>query len=466
MKRQKKPRVVREINAKPVEIRETEDMEDVYLQRVKETLLNYNVNPRALWRFFQRHEGARFFGREEFLKAYASLLVDAYGYDTALEFVEDTIIYSVPEGCPLRKHETAMTIEGPGQALILNESLLAYLNHGTRFRTLSAQYPAKKYPWVFMGRRYVIGKEYASVITRALCEENIPSTVPALADFCVGTENHGGIGLWGFGFISKKVEKIIAEEVAGFDEDAAMKVAATIRQTVAYAATYPEKPLYALVDFAARSVGVAKTLIAVARVSDRLELDLKGGRLDNSKTDLSEEAFIDATLMKDYSKEIQDLSEALNCIEKTIEICPHLKEIEAKLINRDEERNRIEKRYRGINVLLVKKTRQILDEAGYGDLEIIATSNIKLKQILDYVEAGADLVGIGEEAVAYLLNDCNLTSDICGGWKNGKFVPFAKEGREILRITAQENLNKERDLQIIPNGERVNLADYMPQKLV
>lgn len=378
---------------------------DIYLPRGVKALKNEGKEPRGLFRIFQRYEGASFFGLQEYLKALASLMNP--------EEIKETIVYAVPEGSVLSKHETAMTLEGPATALLVNETLLHYLSTGTRFRTLSATYPAKEFPWAFMGARYLAPDDLA-IATRALSEENILSTVPRWADRYIGTESHSQIAMWG----GLKLEREIEELIVSVTDD--LKVAATIRATVAFARANPGVPLYVLGDFATSSVGCFETFRATHKVCNRLGLELLGGRMDISKADLNDNPIYDIAALKSS-------------------IGP------------------------GMSPEIVAEVRRLLNESGLIDFKLVVSSGIKLESIKSYVQAGASIIGIGEEA-AYFLNkgECNYTSDAVGYFEEGRFAPFAKEGRELNRIVGEDVIkNSGRNIKIADNLTRYNLENYI-----
>lgn len=414
---------------------------DVYLPRGTRALEEEGKNPRGLWRIFQRHDGARFFGAKEYLSALASVV--------GAEAAKDTIVYAAPEGQGLKKHETAVTLEGPAQSLIANETLLHFLSTGTRFRTLAADYPVSQYPWVFMGARYLSSEDLA-IATRALAEEGILSTVPKWADKYIGTMSHSQIAMWGAVRLEYEIEKIIASETAD------VKVAATIRATVAFARANPEVPLYVLGDFAARSVGCFETFRATAAVCKKLGLNLLGGRMDISKADLDNKLILDASVAEDYESELTcKVEEIIADAEDDFRRGSYLKGLAIEEMN---------SKYQGMSLEIVKKVRKLLDESSLEAFKIVVSSGIKLKEIEAYKEAGADIVGIGEEAAYYLdKGQCNFTSDAVGYFdESGALVPFAKDGRELERVVSTEVLAEAKSgVRISPHLVQHKLEDYL-----
>jgi len=105
---------------------------DIYLPRGIKALEHAGADPRGFFRIFQRYEGARFFGREEFLDGLMSIIKnELLKLKMSLPEIRSYVnwfitIYSVPEGYALNRHETAMTLEGPGKLLLPNETPLAY----------------------------------------------------------------------------------------------------------------------------------------------------------------------------------------------------------------------------------------------------------------------------------------------------------------------------------------------------
>ena len=99
---------------------------DIYLPRGIKALEHAGADPRGFFRIFQRYEGARFFGREEYLFGLMSVIQKLAPKLSAEKICEKIMVFSVPEGYPLKKHETAMTFEGPGRLLLPNETLLFY----------------------------------------------------------------------------------------------------------------------------------------------------------------------------------------------------------------------------------------------------------------------------------------------------------------------------------------------------
>jgi nicotinic acid phosphoribosyltransferase len=314
---------------------------------------------------------------------------------------------------------------------MFNETLLHFLSTGTRFRTLSASYPADRFPWVFMGARYLASDDLA-IATRALSEEGILSTTKRWADKYIGTESHSQIVMWAGLQLEQQVETAIAAET---DNE---MVAATIRATVAFHLANPEVPLYVLGDFAARTVGCFETFRATAAVCASLGITLVGGRMDISKADLDDQPIVDAMYIKWVSKKNLLLPEGF----------PDHLEMKAKP---------------GMSPELVQITRKQLRKAGLKNFNLVVSSGIKLQDIDAYVEAGANIVGIGEEA-AYYLNkgECNYTSDAIGYFEGERFVPFAKEGRELSRLVGSESVaNATRGYKIAGNLVRYNLADFV-----
>lgn len=393
------------IQAKILRPKLTLDDVDIYLPRGNKALDFRKANPIGFWRIFQRYEGARKGGGKEFLSALASLVHP--------DDLDEIVIYSVPDGYCLKKHETAMTMEGPARSLLVNETLLHYLSTGTRFWTLAKEHAGL--PWVFMGARYLSPEDLA-IATRALSEYGILSTVPRWADRVIGTESHSQIVMWEAIRLDEATERVIAEVAKG-----SAGVAATVRATIAFHEANPEVDLYVLGDFVTRSTGCFEVFKATADACKKRGIKLVGGRMDISKADLNDEPVVDAVIggnSKDDS---------------------------------------------GMKLHVVKKTREMLDQAGMADFKLVVSSGIKLEDIEKYAQAGADIVGIGEQA-AYYLNkgECNYTSDASGTFVDGKLIPFAKEGRELWRVVDPKILeNAGRGVKISDNLIRHNLRDYL-----
>jgi nicotinic acid phosphoribosyltransferase len=369
---------------------------DIYLPRGIKALRSAGVNPRGVFRIFQRHPGARFFGKEEYLRALMSI-VRKLAPELSVEEIRDSIaVYSVPEGYALERHETAMILDGPGELLLPNETLLQYLSAGTRFRTLAADYSGK--PWVFMGARY-LSQEDLAICMRALSKEGILGTVPHYSSPVIGTESHSQETLAGAYRLSEKEESVI-EKYSKNSEG----LAVTIRATIAFAKANPGVPVYVLGDYVCRSIGCADTFIATIKACEELGIKVEGGRIDISKADLNDALIVDADLLKEAGRDLK---------------------------NREASASRI----CGTRPAIVNLCRKKLDRAGFSRFKLIASSGIKLKQIDEFISAGADFVGIGEDA-AYYLNkgECNYTSDCVGYYKKGMFYPLAKEGRELWRL--------------------------------
>ena len=394
---------------------------DVYLPRGIEALKKAKSNPRGFFRIFQRYEGARFFGREEYLFGLMSVIQKLAPKLSAEKICEKITVFSVPEGYPLKKHETAMTFEGPGRLLLPNETLLCYLSVGTRFRTLAAEYKDK--PWVFMGARYLLPKEELAICMAALSEEGIIGTVKKYSDSVIGTESHSQETLAGAYRLSSKEERVIKKYSKNNEG-----LTATIRATIAFANANPDVKVYVLGDYVCRSIGCAETFIAAIRACEELGIKVAGGRIDISKMDLNNEHIFDAEVKK----------------EKVIPVLSY-----------------------GTNPYIVQLTRRKLNSAGYPDFEIVATSGIKLETIDNFVCSGASFTGIGENA-AYYLNkgECNFTSDCVGYWKKGIFYPMAKEGRELWRVMPSEefekiNRQKIKNIKIHEQLEKIDLINYL-----
>jgi nicotinic acid phosphoribosyltransferase len=340
-----------------------------------------------------------------------------------------------------------MTLEGPAQALLVNETLLHYLTTGTRARTLAGGYPAKSFPWVFMGARYLAGEDLA-IFTRALAAEGILSTVPRWADKFIGTESHSQIVMWGGLRLDEQTEKVISD-VASDD-----RVAATIRATVAFARANPRVPLYVLGDFAARSLGCAEVFRATDTACRRLGLQLAGGRMDISKCDLNDVPIFDKAVKNLFEAEDKKLGYVAVDEEEG-----NYSEYHAN----KKARQDLQSRYCGMGIEAVRTVRRQLDEAGMKSFKLVVSSGIKLDDIKTYAQAGASMVGIGEEA-AYYLNQgqCNYTSDAIGYFEGDKLIPFAKEGRELSRLLDPLVIdNAHLGVKIAKNLERHNLADYL-----
>lgn len=429
------------INAKILRPKLTINDVDVYLPRGVKALEEAGTNPRGLFRIFQRYEGARFFGIHEYLGALASLI--------GAKAAEDVIVHAVLEGHRLSRHETAMTLEGPARALMVNETLLHFLSTGARFRTLAEEYPGDKFSWVFMGARYLSSDDLA-IATRALAERGILSTVPRWADRYIGTESHSQIATWGGLRLDNETEEVIANVTES------PLVAATIRATVAFARANPRVPLYVLGDFAARSVGCAETFRATHEACTRLGIPLVGGRMDISKTDLDDKPVVDFSIRDDLDRNSQSAEEQI----RQAAYSDGQWGASATQVVLNEK---LRKKYFGMSPAVVANTRGLLDEAGLRDFKLVVSSGIKIEEIRDYVEAGASIVGIGEEA-AYFLNkgETNFTSDAVGYFKDERLVPFAKEGRELERVVDRKVLESARSgIRISDTLVRLNLTDYL-----
>lgn len=418
---------------------------DVYLPRGVKALEDVGANPIGLFRIFQRHEGASFFGLSEYLGALASLV--------GPEAAKDIIVHAVPEGYKLARHETAMTLVGSAQALMVNETLLHYLSTGTRFRTLAETYPGDKYPWVFMGARY-LAKEDSALVTRALAEKGILSTIPRWADKYLGTMSHSQVVMWAGLQLDDEVEQVIANVT---DNE---MVAATIRATIAFARANPDVPLYVLGDVAARSVGCFEVFRATNEACRLLGIKLVGGRIDISWKDLDDQYIFDPVMIEDIEKELENTIYSIK-LGRSRNDMDYTDEDEAR--DRDFYSQIVPAGFSGTRPLVLQRIREQLDVAGMEHFKLVASSGIKLKEIGSYVEAGASIVGIGEEA-AYFLNkgETNFTSDAVGYFEDGKLVPFAKEGRELERIVGQDILAKARSgVRIAENLIQLNLVDYL-----
>lgn len=414
---------------------------DVYLPRGVKALEAAKANPRGLFRIFQRHEGASFFGVKEYLGALASLV--------GPKAAEDVIIYSAAEGHKLSKHETAMTLEGPARALLVNETLLHFLSTGTRFRTLAETYPGDKFPWVFMGARYLASDDLA-VATRALAEREILSTVPRWADRFIGTESHSQIAMWAGLRLEDEVEEVISSATES------PLVAATIRATVAFARANPEVPVYVLGDFAARSVGCAETFRAARVACERLGIHLEGGRMDVSKSDLDDQPIVNLDSIKDFKEAMAEVYR----LPAEPDVCDGDYDDYYKGVRLKKE---AKAKFHGMSPEIVKDVHRRLNRFGLAGFKLVVSSGIKLEEIEDYVKAGASIVGIGEEA-AYFLNkgETNFTSDAVGYFDGNKLVPCAKEGRELERIVDPLVLeNTQSGVKIAQGLIRHNLADYL-----
>jgi nicotinic acid phosphoribosyltransferase len=411
---------------------------DVYLPRGVAALKNNGNNPIGLFRIFQRHDGAAFFGLTEYLSALASLAGKEAGKIT---------VWSVPEGYRLSKHQTALTLEGPAQSLMANETLLHFLSTGTRFKTLANDYPAKEFPWVFMGARYLSSEDLA-IATRALSTEGILSTVPRWADKYIGTESHSQIVMWSGLRLSRKIEREIEKETKN------PLVAATIRATIAFYQANPEVPLFVLGDIAARSVGCFEVFRATAAVCKRLGIPLVGGRMDISKADLEDVPIFDPVVYNLYREALAEADAKFKDgywgdLDPGTELLAEQKEIRTKFC--------------GMNPTVVSKTRKLLDANGLTDFKLVVSSGIKLEAIKSFQDSGANIIGIGEEA-AYYLNkgQCNFTSDAIGYFAGESFVPFAKEGRELDRVIGKGAVSGlKRGQSINKELVRHNLADYL-----
>jgi hypothetical protein len=267
----------------------------------------------------------------------------------------------MPEGYKLAKHEAAMYIEGPAKALMINETLLHFLTTGTRFRTLAADYPGSKYPWVFMGARYLAGDDLA-IATRALSEEGILSTVPRWAERFIGTESHSQIAMWGGLRLSDEVEALISNETK--DE----RVAATIRATIAFHLANPEVPLYVLGDFAARSTGCFEVFRATAADCAKLGIPLVGGRMDISKADLNDEPLVEPTVKPEYEKALAEAERQFKEACKQGYMDPGEQYLSAL--------QDVKRKYAGMNLSVVRKVREQLDEAGLKEFKLVISSGI------------------------------------------------------------------------------------------
>lgn len=435
-----KKKVVSKNNSKPdLDIEEV----DIYLKRGIEALKTAGADPRGFFRIFQRYEGARFFGREEYLYALMSIVKKEAPELSVDEICDSITIYSVPEGYALKRHETAMTMEGPGRLLLPNETLLQYLTTGTRFRTLAVNYGGK--PWVFMGARY-LSQEDLAICMRALSEEGILGTVPHYSEPVIGTESHSQETLAAGYRLSYREEEVIKKYYRGSEG-----LAATIRATIAFANANPGVPVYVLGDYICRSIGCADTFIAAIKACEELGIKVEGGRIDISKTDLNDEPIVDAEYMKECGEKITNKAAAEY-------VC-------------------------GTKYTIIPFIRRKLDKAGYRDFKLIVSSGVKLNGIENFIEVGkADLCGIGEDA-AYYLNkgECNFTSDCVGYWKKDVaylrydwcgmddiFYPMAKEGRELWRVMDPEgfkiiNRKAVKNIKIHEPLEKVDLKEYLIQ---
>ena len=242
--------------------------------------------------------------------------------------------------------------------------------------------------------------------------------------------------------LSNKEEEIIEKYSKGnrifFNEG----LAATIRATIAFANANPGVPVYALGDYVCRSIGCADTFIAVIKACEELGIKVAGGRIDISKKDLNDIPIIDYGYLKNILNRTKQTIEAV--LEKAGEYIS------------------------GAKYPVVQFIRKKLDEAGYRDFKLVASSGVKLDDIDVFAEKGAALTGIGEDA-AYHLNkgECNFTSDCVGYWKkDGVFWPMAKEGRELWRAMSDEKwaeiaFQKVKNIKIHESLEKVDLIKYL-----
>lgn len=391
--------------ARTLKPKKTRKSVDKYLDRGMNGLETAGVNPRLYFRIFTRYEGAVAGGQKEFFSALASL--------TGKALAKECVIYALPEGTNIDGAKTSViTMEGPALALLGNETLLYYLTTGTRAMTLGEKYKDFVQSMIFMGARDQSEEEQA-IFARAFECYGIPTTIEEWTDYPVGTMSHSQITAAGAYRLSSRIEELICQET---DNE---RVAATIRATIVFAQGNPGVPVYVLGDYATRSVGCFETFRATFSVCRKLGINVRGGRMDISKSDLDGNPIVDAAVTSS--------------------------------------------KFAGMSLEAIRKTRELLDRAGMKDFEIVVSSGMKLDQIQKYRESGASKVGIGEDAV-YFLNkgECNYTSDAVGFFDNGKLVPFNKEGRELSRLVGDTKISQAANgYKIDPRMVRVDLTKYL-----
>lgn len=403
---------------------------DKYLDRGLNGLETAEVNPRLFFRIFTRQNGAIAGGHEEFFYSLASLI--------GAELAKKCIIYALPEGTTIEGAKTSViTMEGPANPLLANETLLYYLTTGTRAMTLGENYKQYSDKIIFMGARDQSEEEQA-IFARAFERNGIPTTIEEWSDRPVGTMSHSQITAAGAYRLTDEIERLISAET---DNE---RVAATIRATIVFALGNPGVPVYVLGDYATRSYGCFETFRATYNVCKKLGIEVKGGRMDISKSDLNDAPIVDKLIAAAF--------------DKAIEIGNRLGAFYSKGHNKS-----VCQEFQGMSLESIRATREALDEAGMEDFEVIVSSGMKLERIQEYLKAGAAKVGIGEDAV-YFLNkgECNYTSDAVGFIQNGNLVPFNKEGRELSRLVDEDELKRAGSgFKIDPRMVRINLADYL-----
>ena len=160
--------------------------------------------------------------------------------------------------------------------------------------------------------------------------------------------------------------------IAAFDGD-------TVRATLALAEACPNEPIWSLIDFENDS---ARTAVEVFRAFRERDLKLSGVRLDTSQS----------------------------------------------LIDKGLERAGIHEH--GVTPALARLVRGALNEAGGHDVRIAVSGGFSAEKIRAFEQAHApvDVYAIGE---AFFSGSVPFTSDIVGLWRDGQFIPCAKQGREF-----------------------------------
>lgn len=422
----------------------TPDFLDIYLPRGVKSLEVFGIDPVTLTRFFTRRDGALFFGLPEFLTGWLSVSAQLSGL-TPRQVAQRVVVHAVPEGTALYRHETALTMVGPEQLTMCQETLLWLLSHGTCFRT--AIEPYRYEPWLYFGARYQ-GPLDSALFHRAIVSIGRSGSVPAYDPNAKGTESHSLITTCAavklgrtataifnrqFGSAVPSLEEIVESAALAVASLASAEVLeglkATIRATIAFATAHPQVPTVVLADYVASSIGVAKTVIATAQAFAALEratngqVKLFGFRGDISKGTLNDEPIYDAGLPA-------ELRVPANA---------------------------------GMSVMATRCIAAALKRAGLSHLAFVVSSGIHPEAIRSYVEAGATMAGIGEE-FAKFDKEFNFTSDASGYFDEaGHLVPRAKEGRELIRVVDRDILAAaERHVNInLGRMERVDLEPYV-----
>lgn len=432
-----------------------QDKLDVYLPRGVNGLRFFRHMPITLTRIFTRREGAMAFGFQEFLLALLSILSGRDKRISGKTLQENLTIYAVPEGTRVNRHETMITIAGPATWTMLNETILKLISHGMCYRTRVEEYKDK--PWTFFGARYLDEMDCA-LYHRALQEVGSSGTISAyLQDprSAVGTMSHSQITAWGYTPFTPQdnikfkknfacsldleecIEKSIFLTLGDWMYDIPHTVEglrATIRATVAFAAANPDVPAVVLADYVCRTIGVAKTVIATAKVFDVLEsetggrIKLAGYRGDISKADLLDVPIRNASLLDNPLGD---------------------------------------KILQGMSLEATRSISAEVAQAGYGHLKFVVSSGIPFEKIDDYIAAGADLIGIGEKAASYdhafdVTSDCSAVDMSMLDY----FEPMAKEGRDLRIILDEEMMDSFReaghDININPGRmKKVDLEPYV-----